>query len=131
MIPREQTYVEGKKDVCIAPRKPDTMTQLEILTVQDVADRLRISKSSVYELTRYRGSMRGSRLPARKVGKQLRFLAAEVDQWFLSLPQNVKPQRRKYQKRKTKKLQPSNQPCSQNSHQKLSPSAPKMPVDSG
>jgi len=80
------------------------MTQLEILTVQDVADRLRISKSSVYELTRFRGSMRGPRLPVRKVGKQLRFIAAEVDQWFLSLPQNVKPLRRRYQKRKTKKL---------------------------
>jgi hypothetical protein len=34
------------------------MTQLDILTVQDVADRLSISKSSVYELTRFRGSLR-------------------------------------------------------------------------
>lgn len=76
------------------------MTQLEILTVQEVADRLRISKSSVYELTRFRDSVRGHRLPVRKVGRHLRFVAPEVDEWFLSLPQNTKPQRRKYLKRK-------------------------------
>jgi excisionase family DNA binding protein len=78
------------------------MTQLDILTVQDVADRLRISKSSVYELTRFRGSMRGPRLPVRKVGRHLRFVAAEVDKWFLSLPLNVKPRRRKVLKKKMK-----------------------------
>jgi hypothetical protein len=53
-------------------RKPEGMTQLEILTVQDVADRLRISKSSVYELTRFRSSMRGPRLPARNVATRPR-----------------------------------------------------------
>ena len=78
------------------------MAQVEILTVQDVADRLRIKKSSVYELTRVRASTLGPRLPARRVGKYLRFVAAEVDEWFLSLPQSTPQHRRKYGKRKTK-----------------------------
>lgn len=70
-------------------------TAPEILTVEHVAARLHIPISSVYEKTRFRGS-RGAApvIPHRRVGKYLRFVAAEVDSWFLALPQPEKKKRR-------------------------------------
>ena len=47
----------------------------KILTIHDVATFLRIPKSSVYKLVREGG------LPAFKVGKYLRFVAGEVQDW--------------------------------------------------
>lgn len=54
-----------------------------VLTVREVAERLRVPASWIYDRTRRRGS---DRIPHRKMGKYLRFLAAEVDEWFKSLP---------------------------------------------
>jgi excisionase family DNA binding protein len=45
----------------------------ELLTVEEVAAILRVSKSWVYEHTRARGTPRSERLPYIKVGKYLRF----------------------------------------------------------
>ena len=45
----------------------------ELLTVDDVAAFLKVSKSWVYEHTRSRGTPRSERLPYIKVGKYVRF----------------------------------------------------------
>ena len=45
----------------------------ELLTVDDVAALLRVSKSWVYEHTRSRGTPRSDRLPHVKIGKYVRF----------------------------------------------------------
>jgi len=42
---------------------------IQILTVQQVADRLNIPPSSVYEKTRFRGANGSSPLPCRRVGR--------------------------------------------------------------
>ena len=47
----------------------------ELLTVEDVATLLKVSKSWVYEHTRSRGTPRSERLPHIKVGKYVRFHA--------------------------------------------------------
>ena len=46
---------------------------LELLTVDDVAALLKVSKSWVYEHTRTRGTPRSERLPHVKIGKYVRF----------------------------------------------------------
>jgi predicted DNA-binding transcriptional regulator AlpA len=79
----------------------DTTTNapITILTVEQVAARLQIPKSSVYEKTRFRGAQASvPALPHRRVGKYLRFIAAEVDAWFLALPTTTKLMRRGYHK---------------------------------
>jgi excisionase family DNA binding protein len=51
-----------------------TATELhELLTVEDVAGLLKVSKSWVYEHTRVRGVPRSDRLPHIKIGKYVRF----------------------------------------------------------
>jgi excisionase family DNA binding protein len=51
-----------------------TATQLfQLLTVDDVAALLKVSKSWVYEDTRARGTPRSDRLPHVKIGKYVRF----------------------------------------------------------
>jgi predicted DNA-binding transcriptional regulator AlpA len=70
-----------------------------ILTVQQVAERLQIPASSIYERTRYRAAQNSIPvIPHRRVGKYLRFLASEVDAWFLSLPQSTKTAKRRYRR---------------------------------
>jgi excisionase family DNA binding protein len=64
----------------------DPLTDIQVcpvLTVGEVAQRLRVPPSWIYERTRRRGS---ERIPHRKMGKYLRFLATEVDDWFRNLP---------------------------------------------
>jgi len=56
-----------------------------VLTVDDVALRYKVPKSWVYERTRCRVA---DRIPHRKMGKYLRFLTKEVDEWFKNLPRN-------------------------------------------
>jgi hypothetical protein len=81
------------------PSPTDPVAALEILTVEQVSIRLQIPKSSVYERTRFRGSQNTVPvIPHRRVGKYLRFVASEVDSWFLSLPQATKKVRRAYRK---------------------------------
>jgi excisionase family DNA binding protein len=70
-----------------------------ILTVDQVATRLQITKAGVYELTRFRQAADTPRLPARKIGRSLRFIAAEIDEWVLSLPQHTHLQKRRYIKK--------------------------------
>jgi excisionase family DNA binding protein len=50
----------------------------ELLTVEEVAALLKVSKSWVYEHTRSRGGPRSERLPHVKVGKYVRFDPRQV-----------------------------------------------------
>jgi excisionase family DNA binding protein len=94
-MPREHkpTGAANAKSVSGAPITP------AVLTVEDVAARLQISKASIYELTRFRQSPETPRLPARKIGRSLRFLASEIDAWLLGLPQHTHLQKRRYLKK--------------------------------
>lgn len=92
MVPKQKaTGVSGSN--ASAP------TPLTVLTVNDVASRLQISKAAVYELTRFRQASDTPRLPARKIGRSLRFIASEIDGWMLALPQHAHLQKRHYIKK--------------------------------
>jgi excisionase family DNA binding protein len=51
---------------------------LELLTVDDVATLLKVSRSWVYEHTRTRGAPRSERIPHVKIGKYVRFDPRQV-----------------------------------------------------
>jgi excisionase family DNA binding protein len=55
----------------------------ELLTVDDVAVLLKVSKSWVYEHTRSRGMPRSERLPHIKIGKYVRFDVRAVREFLL------------------------------------------------
>ena len=50
----------------------------ELMTVEEVAALLKVSKSWVYEHTRSRGAPRSERLPCIKLGKYVRFEVGSV-----------------------------------------------------
>ena len=55
----------------------------ELLTVEDVAALLKVSRTWVYEHTRSRGSARAERLPYLKIGKYKRFDPRSVREFLL------------------------------------------------
>ena len=55
----------------------------ELLTVEDVAALLKVSKAWVYEHTRSRGTARTERLPYIKIGKYKRFDPQAVREFLL------------------------------------------------
>jgi excisionase family DNA binding protein len=54
----------------------------ELLTVDEVAALLKVSRSWVYEHTRSRGGMRAERLPFIKIGKYTRFDPRSVHEFL-------------------------------------------------
>jgi excisionase family DNA binding protein len=62
----------------VQPQSPDDDELHELLTVDDVAALLKVSKSWVYEHTRSRDMPRSERLPFLKIGKYVRFEAHAV-----------------------------------------------------
>lgn len=60
----------------------------EILTVMELAELLKMSKSQIYEMTKERtrtGSMRDHPLPVLKINGNLRFRKIDVDAWLARL----------------------------------------------
>ena len=57
----------------LAPSLGNESELHELLTVEDVAALLKVSRSWVYEHTRSRGTARAERLPYIKIGKYKRF----------------------------------------------------------
>ena len=55
----------------------------ELLTADDVASILKVSRSWVYEHTRSRGIPRSERLPHIKIGKYVRFEARTVREFLV------------------------------------------------
>ena len=65
----------GSEPHAVAQREQDDGDLHELLTVEDVAALLKVSKSWVYEHTRARSTPRAERLPYIKMGKYVRFEA--------------------------------------------------------
>jgi len=61
----------------------------EVLTIEDLADYLKISKSTLYKLVR-----EGS-IPCQKVGKHWRFHKDAIDSWLKQQPRTKKQAREK------------------------------------
>jgi len=60
------------------------MNPEDILTPEQLAARLQVSKSWVFEQTRNRGKVRNERpLPCIRLGKYLRFSWEQVSRWML------------------------------------------------
>jgi excisionase family DNA binding protein len=62
---------------------PDDVDLHELLTVDEVASLLKVSRSWVYEHTRSRGTARTDRLPYIKIGKYKRFEPRTVREFLL------------------------------------------------
>lgn len=61
---------------------------MEILTVDEVAALLRVSRSHVFELVQQRtrsGDIRANPLPCIRLGKSVRFDKQQVEQWLKTL----------------------------------------------
>jgi predicted DNA-binding transcriptional regulator AlpA len=66
------------------PAAPRDAAELhELLTVEDVAVLLKVSRSWVYEHTRSRGTPRAERLPYLKIGKYKRFDPRSLREFLL------------------------------------------------
>lgn len=73
--------VSPKLEIAPAPVKPE-----DILTPEELANRLKVSPSWVFEQTRKRWKVRNKNkkpLPCIRMGKYLRFSWAEVSQWLI------------------------------------------------
>jgi len=68
-MPRDESLT----GVTTANDDPSNVGLYELLTVDEVAALLKVSKSWVYEHTRARGVPRSERLPHVKIGKYVRF----------------------------------------------------------
>jgi hypothetical protein len=56
----------------------------DILTPQELADRLKVAKSWVFEQTRQRSKVRNKKpLPCIRLGKYLRFSWIQVSEWLI------------------------------------------------
>jgi excisionase family DNA binding protein len=70
--------------ILTSPASSDRIDPLhELLTVEDVAALLKVSKTWVYEHTRTRGTARAERLPHIKIGKYKRFDPQAVREFIL------------------------------------------------
>ena len=62
---------------------------MEILTVEELAALLKMSRKQIYTMcearTRTTGAMREHPLPALKINGNLRFRKAAIDEWLLKL----------------------------------------------
>ena len=54
------------------------LTREDVLTVAEVADLVRLPRSTVYELAR-----RGS-IPAHRIGRAWRLIRQEIEEWLLA-----------------------------------------------
>ncbi len=65
---------------------------MEILTVEDLAHFLKMSKRQVYEMTSTRtrtGTMKKNPLPVLRINGNLRFRSGDVEAWLSKLAQEA------------------------------------------
>jgi len=72
---------------------------IQVLGVEQVAGRLGIPKSSVYEMTRFRGTNGQAPIPYRRIGRYLKFLSSDIDKWLVDLPLTVNRTKRQYRRK--------------------------------
>jgi predicted DNA-binding transcriptional regulator AlpA len=66
-------------------RDPIEARPIEILTVDELAAILKMSKNQIYEMTRERtrsGAMRDHRLPVLRINGNIRFRRGDVEDWI-------------------------------------------------
>jgi predicted DNA-binding transcriptional regulator AlpA len=73
---------------------------IQVLGVEQVAARLGVPKSSIYEMSRFRGSNGQAGIPYRRIGRYLKFLSSDIDKWLLALPLSVNRTKRRYRRNK-------------------------------
>jgi excisionase family DNA binding protein len=66
-------------DSALAPTDAASSQHPEVLNIQEVAEYLRIPRSSIYKLAKRRG------IPSQKVGRHWRFSRQAIDAWLASL----------------------------------------------
>jgi hypothetical protein len=70
-------------------REVSTLRPEDLLTPEELASRLKVSKSWVFEQTRNRTKVRNARpLPCIRLGKYIRFSWVAVSEW-LQNPENI------------------------------------------
>jgi excisionase family DNA binding protein len=57
----------------------------ELLDIDQLAQRLQVPKSTIYELCRHRSRIKGTQLPAFKIGRRLKFRWSAVCEWITTL----------------------------------------------
>lgn len=71
------------ESVMSVPAKPAVLDPNDILTPEQLAQRLQVSKSWVFEQTRERAKVRNKKpLPCLRMGKYLRFSWVAVSEWL-------------------------------------------------
>jgi hypothetical protein len=90
-----------KHEVQLANAKPDVISPADLLTPQELADRLKVRLSWIYERTRSGGDY-GNPLPVLPCGRYLRFDWQEVCAWLRSNPKLVR-ERNPAKKKRNKK----------------------------
>jgi hypothetical protein len=67
----------------VQPGQPDRMEPSDLLTPEELATRLKVGKSWVFEQTRERAKVRNKTpLPCIRLGKYLRFSWVQVCEWM-------------------------------------------------
>ena len=89
----ETTTTTGSK----APNQQGEIIQ--VLGVQEVATRLGVPTSSVYEMTRFRASSGQAHIPCRRIGRYLKFFSTDIDKWLVTLPLAVNRTKRQYRRK--------------------------------
>ena len=75
--------VASKAAAAVQPIQPTRLDPQDILTPQQLADRLQVSKSWVFEQTRNRAKVRNKNpLPCIRLGKYIRFSWVQVCEWM-------------------------------------------------
>jgi len=52
---------------------------VKVLTIDELSEKLKIPKKTIYKWTREK------KIPCAKIGKHLRFIESDIDQWLKSL----------------------------------------------
>src|SRR5436305_11791767 len=72
---------------CRIPQEMQPMVQesadLDLLTLEEAASKLRVSKNTVYKLCR------SGQIPSCKVGRQWRIRVADLERWLSTAPPSV------------------------------------------
>jgi predicted DNA-binding transcriptional regulator AlpA len=83
-----------------ASKSPNQQGEIiQVLGVEQVAARLGVPKSSIYEMSRFRGSNGQAGIPCRRIGRYLKFLSSDIDKWLLALPLSVNKTKRLYRRK--------------------------------
>ena len=65
----------------------------EILTAQEVADWLKMSKRQVYEMTRHRGKVRADHpIPVMRINGNVRFRRSDIEAWLCRIAESERVQ---------------------------------------